>query len=291
MVGTDWDERARRLLNVDAQEAYYRLILNRYAQFCRKNADDLSGAFNSLPRSASGDATTNPPVSFSPKTEPKKRAPPPPSQELSVILIALRKLREAIVATTGETPAALWQEVHTFCVRTALLAGHPPSYYPSLERALHHNTPLSEAATREFVSYLILDYACRQGDISSALRLREKAKAELGFEHELIEYIFSALIHDNWILFWETRERGDGYIRALMDWALDSMQLRALKAIGKSYLTVDLRFLIKSCTGEEDGCTWEALVSKFGLGWRKEDDKIIIRARKPAITTPEPAAA
>lgn len=280
-----------RLLSVNAQEAYYRLILNRYAEFCRNNADDLKGAFASLPRNPSGDATKNPPASIPQKTDVKKRSTPPPEKELSIILIALRKLREAVVATTAKTPAAFWQEVHIFCVRTALLAGHPPSYYPSLERALHHNTPLGEAATREFVSYLILDYACRQGDIPSALQLRDKVKEKLGFEHELIEYIFSALIHDDWILFWDTWERGDGYIRALMDWSLDSMQLRALKAIGKSYLTVNVRFLIKSCTGREDGCTWEELVRKHNLGWRRENDTIIIRARKPATDNPKPAAA
>ncbi|WEW55091.1 hypothetical protein PRK78_000519 [Emydomyces testavorans] len=285
------------LLDVRAQESYYRTIMDRYAQFCKDNSGNLDAAFASLPRNPSDDATKNPPVNFPQKPDPKKQSTQPIPQaakELSILLVSLRKLREAILATAAKTPVPFSQDVHIFCVRTALLAAHPPSYYPPLERLLKHlhtrANPLGTSALSEFITYLILDYACRQGNLTAAFQLREKAKAKIAYQHDLVDHVLSALTHDNWVLFWRAREHGDGYVRSLMDWAADSMRLRALKSIGKSYLTVELGYLIESCTGRKNGCTWEELVQKQGLGWKKEEDKVIIRVRKSATGNTKPIA-
>ncbi|EER26495.1 hypothetical protein CPC735_006670 [Coccidioides posadasii C735 delta SOWgp] len=284
------------LLDVKAQESYFRLIMDRYAQFCRDNSGNLDAAFASLPRNPSDDATKNPPANFQ-KTDSKKQATQPilrAAKELSTILVSLRKLREAILATASKTPVPFSQDVHVFCVRTALLAAHPPSYYPPLERLLKqlHTpvNPLGTSASNEFVTYLILDYACRQGDLAAAFQLRERAKVKLAYQHDLVDCVLSALTHDNWVMFWRAREDGDGYVRSLMDWAADSMQLRALKALGRSYLTVEIGFLVESCTGRKDGCTWEELAQKYNLGWKKEGDRVIIRARKQATGNAKPIA-
>ncbi|EEP82508.1 predicted protein [Uncinocarpus reesii 1704] len=275
------------LVEIQAQESYFRLIMDRYAQFCRDNSDNLQAAFTSLPRDPSEDATKNPPASLPQKQDPKKQAAQRTTlaaKELSVILVALRKLREAILATAAKTPVPFSQEVHIFCVRTALLAGHPPSYYPPLERLLTTlNTPahpLGISALNEFLTYFIFDFACRQEDIVTAIRLRDRAEVKIGYQHEILDKALLALTHDDWISFWKTRDHADGYIRSLMDWAADNMQLRALKAIGKSYMTVDLEFLIESCTGRKDGCTWEELVQKHNLGWKRDNNKVTIRIRK-----------
>ncbi|KAI1966945.1 hypothetical protein LOZ58_000435 [Ophidiomyces ophidiicola] len=276
------------LLDIHAQESYYRCIMDRYAQFCKDHSGDLDAAFASLPRNPSGDATKNPPVNMARKTDTKRTHATNAPQELSIILVSLRKLREAMLATTSKTPLDFSQDVHIFCIRTALLAGHPPSYYPPLERLLRHlhtkEHPLETSALHEFITYLILDYACRQGDIAAALQLRRRAGETIDYQHEVVDRVISALIHDNWVQFWKTREHGDGYVRTLMDWAADSMQRRALKAIGKSYLTVDLAYLIESCTGQRDGCTWEKLAEKHNLGWKREGNKVVIRARKLPIS-------
>lgn len=269
--------------------------MNRYAKFCKDNSEDLQKAFASLPRSASADATTNPPANRARKTDTRQKSTPPASSELSVILLSLRKLREAITATVKTTPAALTMDVFIFCVRTALLAAHPPSYFPALRFLVEDLKPRNNAphaaSMHEFVTYLILDYACRQGELGRALQLLDRAKETIAYRNDLVDRTISALIHDDWVTFWRIKSRGNGYIRCLMDWSTDSMQLRALGAIGKAYVSVDIDFLIKSCTGEENGCTWEELVKKHDLGWGRQNGKVVIKARKPGVDITKPSAA
>lgn len=302
-----------KLLDIRAQDAYYKRIIDRYAQFCKDYSGDLDAAFASLPRERSDDATRNPPVplpqkagvgpeqgaskagegspilsaSEHPGTRPPVRVIPPPGKELSTLLLSLRKLREAILATAAKTSIHFAQSVHIFCVRTALLANHPPSYYHPLERLVKQlnssSHPLDPPVVKEFTTYLILDYACRQGDLSAAYELRAKSRLKSGYQSSIVDRVLSALAHDDWVLFWKAREDGDGYTRSLMDWAVDTVRRRTLKAIGRAYLMVDSEHIVRSCTGSKDGCTWEELAEREGLGWKKEGTKVIIRARKLVV--------
>lgn len=279
-------------------------------QFCSDYSNDLDAAFDSLPRNRSDDPTRNPPV---PNIQPPARArgnSPSPSfqvikeqpsgttaackrhhgiassagKELSTLLLSLRKLREAILATSSKTTVAFSQQVHIFCIRTGLLAQHPPSYYPPLERLLKDlhtpSDPLSESDLHEFTRYLILDYACRQGNMQAAFSCRTVSKAKFHFQSSTVDRVLSSLMHDNWVLFWKAHAEVDGYTRSLMDWASDFVRRKALKAIAKAYLMVDVNYIIQCCTGKEGGCTWEQLVDQEGLGWKREGNKIIIRARR-----------
>ena len=271
-------------------------------QFCTDYSKSLDGAFGSLPRNPSDDPTTNPPAppslrpsnarTGSPKTGNRDTkgsavSVDPGARELSILLLSMRKLREGVLATSSKTPVAFSQRVHIFCIRVGILAEHPPSYYPPLERllkSLHTQThPLSSSNLHEFTTYLILDYACRQDNLQAACALCTASKVKFGYQDSLVNRLLSALMHGNWMAFWKARGDADGYTRTLVDWAADRMRKHALKSVGAAYLTVDVTYLIKCCTGQNDGCTWEDLVEQNGIGWTRENHKVLIKTRKPTV--------
>ena len=267
------------------QEEYYHKIVERYMQFCAHNAKDLDAAFASLPTVASSDATRNPPAAApAPPNAGKQSQQRQPSTELSIILLSLRKLREAIVATASSVPIVSSQRVFVFSIRLSILAQHPPSYFPSLKYLLGHlhtsTHPLSEPELREFVSYLILDYACRQNDMVAAFELRARAKSRYAMKMQTVDRVLAALMHDNWVIFWRVRNSVDSYMRAILNWASDRVRRHALKAVGSAYLNADLPWIVQGCTGDKDGWPWEKLVEVEGLGWQKQDNKVIIRIPK-----------
>ncbi|KAK2783465.1 hypothetical protein FQN51_004334 [Onygenales sp. PD_10] len=295
-----------KLLDPKAQEQYYKKIVDRYVHFCNIHSGNLDAAFGSLPRNRSEDPTKNPPVPIPvrPSSRSRSRSPKPPSkpptpvggksaaapelppaEELSILLLSLRKLREAILATSSKTPVAFSQRVHIFCIRVSVLAQHPPSYYPPLQRLLNHlhssANPLDPSDLHEFTTYLILDYACRQGDMPAAYELRARSRAAFGYKSNSVDRILRAIMHDDWVLFWRTKRNENAYTKALLNWAVDSIRRRALKAVGRAYLSVDVNYLVECCAGENEGWTWETLVEKEGLGWKREGDKVLIRVRKP----------
>lgn len=268
-----------RLLDHKAQKEYFNKILERYMSFCAHHGKDLDAALASLPTSPSVDATSNPPV-----TKHAEKGVPPPSAELSTLLLSLRKLREAVLATASATSVAFAQRVHVFSIRLSILAQHPPSYFPSLRYILEKlhspSHPLPESEFKELVSYLILDYACRQGDMLAAFELRARARSEYGFHSQTIDHVLSALMHDNWIVFWQVRKSVDSYVRAVMNWTVDRVRRHALKAVGSAYLNVHVSWVVGGCTGDDQSWTWEKLVETEKLGWQREGDKIIIRRPK-----------
>lgn len=252
-------------------------------RFCAHHAKDLDAAFASLPTTPSGDPTRNPPAASRPypKAKQVKGQIPPPSVELSTILLSLRKLREALLATASTTPVSFSQRVHMFSIRISILAQHPPSYFPSLRYLLDKlhspSHPLPESELKEFFLYLILDYACRQSDMVAAFELRSRARSKYAIRSQTIDSVLAALMHDNWVVFWRVLKGVDSYIRAVMNWAADRVRRHALKAVGSAYLNVDVAWVIEGCTGDRDSWSWEKLVEVERLGWQKEDDKIIIR--------------
>lgn len=261
--------------------------MERYLGFCAQHAKDLDAAWASLPTSASADVTQNPPSS----TAPVDQRDPPASNELSKILLSLRKLREALLATASTTPTSFSQRVHVFSIRLSILAQHPPSYFASLRyllETLHSSShPLTQSEVDEFTSYLILDYACRQADMVTAFDLRARARSEHGFRSHTVDRALAALIQDNWIMFWKVRNAVDSYMRAVMNLAVDRIRRHALKAVGSAYLDVDVKWILDGCTGDKASWTWEKLVQTERLGWLKEGDKVIIKRPKRKSEKPE----
>ncbi|KAJ5095494.1 SAC3/GANP/Nin1/mts3/eIF-3 p25 [Penicillium alfredii] len=282
----------KKLLDHKAQKDYFDKVVDRYMRFCAHNSKNLDAALASLPTSRSNDATSNPPAAQSAAKTPK--GVPPPSAELSTLLLSLRKLREAVLATASTTPVAFSQRVHVFSIRLSILAQHPPSYFPSLRYVLDklHSAshPLPDLEIKEMISYLILDFACRQGDMVAAFELRARARKEYEFHSQTIDQLLAALMHDNWVVFWQVRKSVDSYMRAVMNWAVDGVRRHALKAVGSAYLNVHISWIVGGCTGEDEGWTWEKLVETEKLGWQREGDKIIIRRPKQRPPpNPEPA--
>ncbi|KAJ5167910.1 uncharacterized protein N7482_003504 [Penicillium canariense] len=284
----------KKLLNPQAQHEYYDKIVARYMKFCANHSKDLDAAFASLPTSSSGDATSNPPAAL-PSSRPTHadKDIPRASTELSTLLLSLRKLREAILATALTTPIDFTQRVYMFSIRLSIRAQHPPSYFPSLRYSLdklHSKShPLPDSVVKELVAYLILDYACRQGDMVSAFELRSRARTDHAFSDQIIDQVLGALMHDDWVVFWRVRKTVDSYTRAVMNWAVDRVRRHALKAVGSAYLNVHVSWIVGGCTGDDEGWTWEKLVEVEKLGWEKEGEKIVIRRPKTrAPAKPEP---
>ena len=131
--------------------------------------------------------------------------------------------------------------------------------------------------------YLILDLACRQGELASAFALRSKSKLKHGFDCRTVDAVLSAVVTSNWIAFWRARRRVDGYERALLHWAVDGIRRDTLKALGKAYMACDVKWVLQSTTGGE--MDWEYLVQKENVGWIRDGERIIIRKPKMKVLT------
>jgi hypothetical protein len=296
---------AERLLDLKTQESFYNKIVARYMQFCTQHGRDLDNAFASLSLEEVHPSTTVPARNQAARgTEPQPiHAPSPhqqdftvpaygqatagpttaPSAELSTILIALRKLREGLLASSASAQTPVFsQRVHVFNVRAAILALHPEGYHPSLLHlltALHtpdHPLPRSELV--EMITYLVLDTAIRQNDLMSAYALRYKYQVRVGFKSRVVDSILKSIVMGDWVNFWRVRQKVDGYIRAILHWYLESQRRMALKAIGRAYYSCDVKWILQSSTGGE--MSWDELVRAEDVGWMRDGERVMIRKPK-----------
>jgi hypothetical protein len=270
-----------RLADVKTQETYFERIVARYMKFCAShtNGETLEAAFQSiaLDDKALGSCTTsttrpNTPADNSTVKGQQTLEQQQQPQEMATILMAMRKLREALVSSQRVDAFAL--RVYTFQIRASILCRHLETYHPALLYLLHRihpNTPLSRPELQEFVTYLILDVVCRQGEFNEAFALRRK----YGIKVKRVDDVIKALVCDDWVLFWRTRRAVDGYQRVLMGWADEGVRLHALKCLGKSYMMVDKGFVERSAERE-----WRVLVDKDKVGWVLRDDGVVV-VRKP----------
>ena len=117
--------------------------------------------------------------------------------------------------------------------------------------------------------------------MGTAFELRSRARKKFAsVKLKIVDRVLAALIHDNWVMFWRIKASVDSYTRAIMNWASDRVRRHALKAVGRAYLSSDLAWVVEGCTGDRGGWPWERLVEVEGLGWQKQDDRIIIKIPK-----------
>lgn len=278
-------------------------------QFCSQHPRDLDEAFASLSLDAgvSSQRHTTPDTEARP-LRPGERRPltpsppkqpvlnrngvaasiPDPSSELSIILAALRKLREGLLGSSSRADSPVFaQRVHVFNIRLAILAQHPESYHPSLLyllSVLHtREWPLPRTELCEMTAYLILDLATRQNDLSNAYAVRYNSRVKLGFENRNIDMLLHSIASNNWLLFWRIRRKVDGYLRAILHNHAEKLRKTILKAIGRSYMGCDIKWILRSATDDE--LTWEELVKKEDVGWIRDGEKAIIR--KPKLKPPQ----
>ncbi|KAK0620949.1 hypothetical protein B0T14DRAFT_396066, partial [Immersiella caudata] len=256
----------KRLLNPKTQETYYAKIAERYLAFCTSagDASELQKRFSLLclssPPGASSSSTTRPnPSPNNPNTE----------SELALLLSALRKLRESLVATSRTDTFA--SQVYLFSIRLGILTSHLETYHPSLLHLLRVIHPVSNLTSTEYtevVSYLVLDTACRRDDLSEAYFLRNKYRLREG----KVDGVLRALVRGDWVLWGRMRRAVDGYGRKLMEMAEGGVRGHALRAFGRAYLSVGVEYLEKSVF-----MGWEELKGEYGVGWERCGGRVVIR--------------
>ncbi|KAK4247939.1 hypothetical protein C7999DRAFT_31618 [Corynascus novoguineensis] len=356
----------KRLLSPKVQESYYTQITARYLAFCTAagDRDNLQKQFARLSLTNSNDSRVSKPSQLqplpspllssepepvSPSGTPPRNYPPKPSkwerppsssspgntltdsdQHLAQIFSALRKLREAIVASNRRDHFAV--QVYLFSARLGILASAYETYYPALlhlvrwlpetttttmttartttaatevaaSRNVNDNgdgsiatntappppppptttttTTLTSLERQEVVGYLVLDAACRRGDLASAYRVRNEHRALLQQQQQrdgrLLDAALRALTADNWVAWRRVRRQADGYRARLMALA-DARVVVAhtLRAFARAYHSVPLAVL-----EEQTGCQWDELRERFGVGWELDEaGNVVIRKVK-----------
>lgn len=259
-----------RLLNFRTQEIYFPRVLERYNLVKSTNGLNDALASLSLSRNSSETLRTSNAMAKGVKSSKgRDRLSDSNSNGMTTILMAMRKLREAIVASARRDTFAL--KVYIFIVRSTILMGHMESYHPALLHLLHtiHPVvPLAESEYHEFLGYYILDLACRQNDLAAAYHV----KCCYIYKDARIEAILRALVHGNWYIFWILEGRVEAHQRRLMQWAEEGMRVHTLNCLGKSYLSVDKIYLENAARHP-----WEELREKHDLKWQLNEDIITIR--------------
>lgn len=195
-----------------------------------------------------------------------------PDRDLATIMMAMRKIREAVVASSRTDAFAL--KAYIFIIRAAILTKHMESYHPAILHLfckIHPSSPLSVVEYHEFIGYYILDLACRQNDIAQAYDVRNRTR----YRDARVEKILHAIVHDNWYIFWNAQKSADNYQKRLMEWREDHMRKNALKCIGKGYLGVEKSYVERAAAR-----SWEHLQKEDILGWELNGDAVIIRRTK-----------
>ncbi|RYP65079.1 hypothetical protein DL769_006443 [Monosporascus sp. CRB-8-3] len=296
-----------RLLDFKTQERYYTQIVERYMAFCSDagERDELLRRFaalrltsnketqppSSTPSTSSAPSTSSSSasskktmlgnVSSSPTVTPSISSTsltpatiPNDTKALSDVLSALRKLREGIVASKRADAFAV--QAYLFCIRLAVLVKHPESYHPALLHLLRrirgpdggNSHVMTSIELAEAAGYLVLDTACRRGDLAEAYALRRR----YGLADARVDGVLRALAHDNWVTLARLRRRVDGHRARLLEFAEERVRRHLLKCFARSYLSVDLGFLERSADRK-----WDALTVEDGVGWELEGDKVVIR--------------
>jgi len=259
--------RRDRLLDFKTQERYYTKIVERYMSFCSDagERDELRRRFASLELNDGAPATPIPSAGQLPSGADN-------TQALSQVMMALRKLREGMVASHRADDFAV--QAYLFNIRLAVLVKHPESYHPAILHVLGRLQPLqglTSVELQEVVGYLVLDTACRRGELAEAYALRRRH----GLRDPKVDAVLSALAHDNYIGFGRARRAVDGHKARLLEFADDEMRVHALKCFGKAYLAVDLDFLELAT-----GSTWPKLTKEDGVGWELDGERVVIRKIK-----------
>ena len=267
---------SRRLLNFKVQEDYFSKVVDRYERYHLHNND--FDAFNDAFASLSLDGISR---DYSDRIQaiPQRKTPGNAprisvegSREVSEILMAMRKIREAIIASARKDPFAL--RAYAFIIRATIQMRHMESYHPALLHLLRHihpAVPLTASGKREFVGYYILDLSCRQDNLATAYQM----VCRYGCKDVKVRAVLKALVHGNWYGFWRLKSLMSNHQQRLMEYAEGGMRRRALDCLGKGYLSINREFLERSAQE-----SWDELKEKVSRDWQLEADYIITRQVK-----------
>ena len=198
------------------------------------------------------------------------------SREFATLIAAMRKLREAIVASARVDTFAL--SVYIFIIRATILTEQMESYHPALLHLLRKILPSSASMTsineelQEFLGYYILDLACRQNDLGRAYHVRHL----YGYRNEIVEGLLRAIVRGNWCLYWRQRAEMDSYQKRLCQWNEEKITAHALDCLGVSYLSVQKEYVEEVASQK---WTSEGL-GKLKPSWELEGSVIVIKRVK-----------
>jgi hypothetical protein len=266
-----------RLLDHKAQEKYYTKIVERYMAFCSDagHSDELLRRLARMEISqgnAGKEKQPTPTASSLAATAIPANLDASGQKDLSVLMMAMRKLREGIVASKRVDDFSI--QAYIFCIRLSILVKHMESYHPAilhLLKKMHTVQPLTNTELQEFVGYLVLDLACRQNDLAQAYLIRHTYR----LRDAKVDAILKALAHDNYYLFWRVKRSVDGHKAKLMEFSEDVMKRQTLKCLGRSYLSIDQNSLELYTN-----TPWPLLTKEYGVGWQLQDTQVIIRKPK-----------
>jgi hypothetical protein len=268
-----------RLLDPKAQERYYTKIVERYMDFCTNagRGDELSRRLAGLEISKEKEGQeqrpqTAPNTTDSTKSNIDINLNASIQKDLSTLMMAMRKLREGIVASKRVDDFSI--QAYIFCIRLSILTKQMESYHPAilhLLKKMHPIHPLISTELTEFVGYLVLDLACRQNDLAQAYQVRQ----EYRLHDPKVDAVLRALAHDNYCLFWRVKRSVDGHKARLMEFVEDDMKKQTLKCLGRSYLGIDLPSL-----EQYTNSSWNLLTKHYAVGWQLEGTRVIIRKPK-----------
>lgn len=199
-------------------------------------------------------------------------APAPQTKDLSLVLMALRKLREGLVASKRVDDFST--QAYLFNIRTAVLVKHAESYHPAILYVLHNihpKHPLTSCELREVTGYLVLDTACRRKDLADAFALRHRYH----LRDPKVDAILRALVRDDFMSWIRLKQTVDGHKAKFLEFYDDVMRRHTLKCFGRTYLSVDTKYLEKATAA-----TFAQLVEKEGVGWHSDGAKVVIRSVK-----------
>ncbi|KAI9792790.1 MAG: hypothetical protein M1816_001522 [Peltula sp. TS41687] len=257
----------KRLLNFEAQETYYKEIVERYRKVDR-TTQDLGTALDEQM------ASLNITVNHTPKQLITPSAPAAAQNERDRLLMAMRKLREGMVASNRADGFAV--QAYSFCIRRAILAKHMESYHPALLHLLERLHPkvsssiVAQEERLEFVGYLILDLACRQADYAGAFATRNLYR----LAESRINAVLQAMVHGQYHLFWKARRTANIYQVKLMEYVDERMRSLTIRCLERAYFTVDAGFL-----NDVTGMDWDEFVGKYKVPWERDGQMLVLRRR------------
>ncbi|KAK3943273.1 hypothetical protein QBC46DRAFT_378005 [Diplogelasinospora grovesii] len=258
----------KRLLSAKTQETFYSKIAERYLAFCTEagDSDGLQKQFARLAIDSNNKSVPAPTTRPNTTTTTTERIQ---KTDLSQILMALRKLREAIVASKRRDDFAT--QVYLFAIRLGILSSSHETYHPALLyllKVIHPAHNLSSVELQEVVGYLVLDAACRRSDLAEAYTLRNKYR----LKDPKVDAVLRALSRDDWVLWRKVRRSVDGHKARIMDFAEPQLRSHILKAFGRSYLSVSREFL-----ETQTFSSWSELVDRHQVGWELDNGRVVIR--------------
>lgn len=135
-------------------------------------------------------------------------------------------------------------------------------------RVIHPAHNLTSTELAEVVAYLVLDAACRRGDLAEAYAVRNRH----ALRDAKVDGVLRALVQDDWVLWRRMRRSVDGHRAKLMEFAEAGVRAHALKAFGRSYLSVGVEFLETQALA-----SWGELTKEYGVGWELSNGRVVIR--------------